>query len=84
MMESLKEEKRIKDIWNLFKLKKETELIKHRLLRDTKNLFEHEENSYNPVEWVIFGVKIILNTKVTVMEIKHNQFKNILKKLGHI
>ena len=48
-MESLEEEKRIKDIWTLSKLKKETEVINHRILRDTKNLFEHEENSYKPV-----------------------------------
>ena len=32
-----------KDIRNLFRLEKETKAIKNRILRDTKNLFEHEE-----------------------------------------
>ena len=41
----------IKDIRNLFRLKKETKAIKDRILRDIKNLFEHEEdeNYYKPV-----------------------------------
>ena len=35
---------------NLFRLKKENEGIKDRLIRDNKNLFEHEEkNYYKPV-----------------------------------
>ena len=42
-----KEEKIIKDIGNLFRLEKET---KDRILRDIKNLPEHEEeNDYKPV-----------------------------------
>ena len=32
----------------------------------------------------MFGVIIILNTKITVTEIKHCQLKNILKELDHI
>ena len=32
---------------------------------------------------VIFGITIILNGKVTVIEIKHYQLKNILRKLAH-
>ena len=41
----------IKDIRNRFRLEKETKAIKDRILRDTKNLFEHEEdeNYYKPV-----------------------------------
>ena len=40
----------IKDIRNFFGLKKETEAINDRILRDIKNLFEHEEeNPYKPV-----------------------------------
>ena len=58
---SLEEENIIKDIRNLFILKKdirklrqekETKVIKDRLLRYIKNLFEHEkeeENYYKPV-----------------------------------
>ena len=33
---------------------------------------------------MIFGVTIILNTKVKVAEIKHDQLKNVLIKLDHI
>ena len=32
----------IKDIRNLFRLEKETKAIKDRILRDIKNLLEHE------------------------------------------
>ena len=47
---SLEEESKIKDIRNLFRLEKEIKAIKHRMLRDIKNLFEHkEENYYKPV-----------------------------------
>ena len=33
----------IKDIRNLFRLEEATKTIKDRILRDIKNLFEHEE-----------------------------------------
>ena len=36
----------IKDIRNLFRQEKETKAIKDRILRDIKNLFEHEEGIY--------------------------------------
>ena len=36
----------IKDIRNLFKIKKETKAMKDRILRDIQNLFEHEEENY--------------------------------------
>ena len=42
----------IKDKRNLFRLEKEAKTIKYRILRDIKNLFEHEEeeeNYYKPV-----------------------------------
>ena len=42
----------MKDIRDLFRQKKEIEPIKDRILRDIKNLFEHEEkkeNYYKPV-----------------------------------
>ena len=40
----------MKDIRDLFRQKKEIEPIKDRILRDIKNLFEHEEkeNYYKP------------------------------------
>ena len=44
------EENMIKDIRNLIRLEKENEAIKDRILRNIKNLFEHEEkNYYKPV-----------------------------------
>ena len=39
----MKEENIIKGIRNPFRLEKETKAIKDRILRDIKNLFEHEE-----------------------------------------
>ena len=48
------EEKIIKDVRNLFRLKKElnvtaikeNNVIKDRILRDIRNIFEHEEEDY--------------------------------------
>ena len=37
-----------KDIRNIFRLKKENEETKVRLIRNTRNLFEHEEDYYKP------------------------------------
>ena len=42
----------VKNVRNLFRIEKETKAIKERILRDIKNLFEHEEgeeNYYKPV-----------------------------------
>ena len=36
----------VKDITNRFRLKKENEAIKNRIIRDIRNLFEHEEEDY--------------------------------------
>ena len=41
------EENMIKDIRNLIRLEKENEAIKDRILRNIKNLFEHEEKNYH-------------------------------------
>ena len=86
----LKEENVIKDIRNLFRLKKElnyiaikdirniffwqekeTNVIKDRTLRDIKNFFECEEETYYKPVTVIFGVTIILNSKGATIEIKY-------------
>ena len=87
MMESLSLEEWniIKDIRNLFRQGKETNAIKDRILKYIKNLFEHEEeeNYYEPVRVSNFWSNNLLNTTVTVTEIKHNQFENILMKLDH-
>ena len=49
MMESLSLEKEniIKDTRNLFRLEKVTKTIKATLLREIKNLFEHEKEEEN-------------------------------------
>ena len=40
----------MKDIRNLFRLKKETKANKKKIIRDIRNLFEHEEEvCYKPV-----------------------------------
>ena len=64
-------------------LKKEIKAIKSRIFRDTRNLFEHEEegNYYKSLRVTNFGETIILNINVKVIEIKHYQLKNILIKL---
>ena len=48
---SLEEENIMKNIRNLFRLKRETKASKDGILRDIKNLFQHEEeeNYYKPV-----------------------------------
>ena len=37
----------------------------------------------NKSELLVFGLTVILNMKVTAIEIKYYQFKNILIKLDH-
>ena len=39
-----------KDIRNVFRLKKENKAIKNWVIRFIRNLFEHEENYYEPVK----------------------------------
>ena len=75
---------KFKDIRNLFRLKKESEAIKDKIVRDIRNLLEHEEEDYyKPVRVINFWKTVIINVKVMVIEIKHYQLKNILIKLGH-
>ena len=75
---------KFKDIRNLFRLKKESETIKDKIVRDIRNLLEHEEEDYyKPVRVINFWKTVIINMKVMVIEIKHYQLKNILIKLGH-
>ena len=77
----------VKDIRNLFRQEKETKAIKDRILIYIKNLFEREkeeENYYKPVRVSNFWSNNYLNTKVTVIIIKHYQLKIILIKLVRI
>ena len=77
----------VKDMRNLFRQEKETKAIKDRILIYIKNLFEREkeeENYYKPVRVSNFWSNNYLNTKVTVIIIKHYQLKIILIKLVRI
>ena len=51
-MENLRlaEENITKVIRNLFRVEKGTEAIKDRILRDSKNLFEHKDNKVEVIE----------------------------------
>ena len=57
-------------------MKKENEVIKDRIIRDIRNLFKHEEEDcYEPVREVIFGVTVILKMKAVVTEIRNYHLK---------
>ena len=64
----------IKGIRNLFRIKKQNKGIKDRIIRDIRDIFEHEEDNYYKPVWVT----IILNITVKVIE-KHYQLKNTLR-----
>ena len=75
---------KFKDIRNLFRLRKESEAIKDKIVRDIRNLLEHEEEDYyKPVRVINFWRTVIINMKVMVIGIRHYQLKNILIKLDH-
>ena len=72
---NLEEENITEDIRNLFRPKKETKATKDRILRDIKNLSEHEKeevNYYKPVR-----VSSFWSTNLKLIKIKHYQLKNI-------
>ena len=63
-------------------IKKENDAIKDRIITDIRNVFEYEEEHYyNPVIVGNFWSNNYINMKVTVIEIKYYQLKNILTKL---
>ena len=65
-------------------IKKENNAIKDRIITDIRNVFEHEEEHYHkPVTVGNFWSNNYINMKVTVIEIKYYQLKNILTKLYH-
>ena len=74
----------VKDIKELFRLKKISKAIKEKIFRDIKNILGHEEEEYfKAVRIGDFGVTITLDMKVTAIEIKHYQLEIILIKLDH-
>ena len=62
----------IKNVRILFKLKKENEAIKHRMIRDIRTLIEKEKKDYKPMRVGNFGI-IISNIKIVVTETKTYQ-----------
>ena len=58
------------------------QLKKGIIIRDIKILFEQQEEHYKKITEVIFGMTIILNMKVKVIEIKAYQLKSTLMKLN--
>ena len=67
-MQKQSEDIEIKNIRNLFRLKRENETVKYNIIRDIKTLFvQQNKDYYKPVK---VGNFIILNMKVMVIEIK--------------
>ena len=62
MMENLRlaEENITKVIRNLFRVEKGTEAIKDRILRDSKNLFEHKDNKVEVIETKHYQLNILI------------------------
>ena len=69
-----------KNIRNLFKLKKENQVIKDRIIRYIRNLFEHEEEKdcCKPVRVGNFWRNRYIDLKVIMIKIKLNQLNNFL------
>ena len=58
-------------------MKKENKVIKERIIRDIRNLFEQEKKYYCKLLRVgNFGSEIILNMEAMEIEIRHYQLKN--------
>ena len=74
----------VKDIRSLFRLKKENEAIKDRIIRDIRYLFEHEEEDYcKPVRVGNFWSNTYIEYESNEIEINPYQWKYILIKLYH-
>ena len=65
----------IKDIRNLFRLKKENEVIKCSVIRDIRNLFEHDEKEDYYIEYESNGDR----NKALLIEIYLNEIRPYLK-----
>ena len=69
----------IKDISNLFQLKKENEAIRNKIIRYIRNIFEHEEENYGKPE----KVDTFWSNNYIEYESKEEYLNNILIKLDH-
>ena len=64
-------------------MKKENESIKDSVIRDIRNLFEHEEDYYKPVRVHNFQSNNYVEYETKDDRNKNHQLSNILTKLGH-
>ena len=74
----------IKYIRNLFRLEKETKVIKDRILRDINNFFEHEEqeNYYKPVRVSNFWSNSYIEYESNSDRYKTLSFEEYLNKIS--
>ena len=75
-------DKAIKDITNRFRLEKETEATKDRIIRNIRNLFQHEKDCYTQIRVGNFSSNNYIEYKVKGSR-KHYQMKKIFVKLDH-
>ena len=69
----------------VFRLEKETKAIKDRIIRDAKNLFEHEEeNYYKPISVSNFWSNNYIAYKSSTDRNKTLSVEEYLNKLDHI
>ena len=71
---------------NIFKIKKENDAIKYKIIRDIGKLFEsenEEDDYYIPVRVGNFRSNSYIDYENNVIEIKRYQLKSILIKIKH-
>ena len=71
---------------NIFKIKKEYDAIKYKIIRDIGKLFEsenEEDDYYIPVRVGNFRSNSYIDYENNVIEIKRYQLKSILTKIKH-
>lgn len=71
---------------NIFKIKKEYDAIKYKIIRDIGKLFEsenEEDDYYIPVRVGNFRSNSYIDYENNVIEIKRYQLKSILIKIKH-
>ena len=76
------EENIIKSIWNLFKLKKENETIKDKIIRDIRTLFEEEYDYCKPTRVGNFWNNIYVEYESSGDRNKNLSIKEYLKTLN--
>ena len=83
----------MKDTKYLFRLEKETKGIKDRILRDIKNLFEHEEENYYKLvrvnnfwsnNYIEYESNSNRDKTLSVEEYLLNEIRPYLKKIWHM